>query len=54
MDAAVALFMYAGIIAVIFVVAYFVIKKAIKDALREYKIENGEGSNEKQSEYSAK
>ena len=42
MGAAVALFMYAGIIAVIFVVAYFVIKKAIKDALREHKNESNE------------
>ena len=30
------LFMYAIIIGVIAVVAYFVIKKAVKDALKEY------------------
>ena len=30
------LFMYAIIIGVISVVAYFVIKKAVKDALKEY------------------
>ena len=40
MGVAIALFMYAGIIAVIFVVAYFVIKKAIKDALREHRSES--------------
>ena len=32
-----ALFMYLMIIGFIAVVAYFVIKKAIKDALKEYK-----------------
>lgn len=39
------LFMYAIIIGVIAIVAYFVIKKAVKDALKEYnneKMEKGE------------
>ena len=35
-----ALFMYLMIIGFIAVVAYFVIKKAIKDALKEYHNEN--------------
>ena len=35
-----ALFMYLMIIGFIAVVAYFVIKKAIKDALKEYNNEN--------------
>ena len=35
-----ALFMYLMIIGFITVVAYFVIKKAIKDALKEYHNEN--------------
>lgn len=30
------LFMYAMIIGIISVIAYFVIKKAVKDALKEY------------------
>lgn len=34
------LFMYAIIIAIISVIAYFVIKKSIKDALTEYYREN--------------
>jgi len=34
------LFMYAVIVALLFAVAYFVIKEAVKDALREYKNEN--------------
>jgi len=34
------LFMYVMIIGFISVVAYFVIKKAIKDALKEYNNEN--------------
>ena len=45
MGAIAILFMYAIIIGVISVVAYFVIKKAVKDALKEYnneKIEKGE------------
>lgn len=36
MGTLVALFMYATIIGVIALVAYFVIKKAVKDGLREY------------------
>ena len=36
MGAIATLFMYAIVIAVISVVAYFVIKKAVKDALKEY------------------
>ena len=32
----VALFMYLGIIGFIAIIAYFVIKKAVKDALKEY------------------
>lgn len=36
MGAIAMLFMYAIIIGVIAVVAYFVIKKAVKDALKEY------------------
>ena len=39
-----ALFMYLMIIGFIAVVAYFVIKKAIKDALKEYHNENNEYS----------
>lgn len=36
MGAIATLFMYAIIIGVISVVSYFVIKKAVKDALKEY------------------
>ena len=36
MGAIATLFMYAIVIAVISVVAYFVIKMAVKDALKEY------------------
>ena len=40
MDAIIELLMYLMIIGFIAVVAYFVIKKAIKDALKEYHNEN--------------
>lgn len=40
MGALAQLFMYAIIIGVISVVAYFVIKKAVKDAINESKREN--------------
>lgn len=36
----IALFMYLIIIGFISVIAYFVIKKAVKDALKEYNNEN--------------
>ena len=40
MDAIVELFLYLMITGFISIVAYFVIKKAIKDALKEYHNEN--------------
>ena len=44
-----ALFMYLMIIGFIAVVAYFVIKKAIKDALKEYHNENNNYFDHKRS-----
>ena len=40
MGALVVLFLYAIVIGVISTVAYFVIKKAVKDAIKESKLDN--------------
>lgn len=43
MGAIATLVMYFAVIAVVAVVAYFVIKKAVKDALREHENEKAQG-----------